>query len=96
MAECMEHLEDKINYQGEQLQQLTNYQYACNISIEGMMRMLAIGMAVDMDQFPRMPPFSSRPLAEDHGSSQPMDGSSQPMDEEGNENEDDEEGEDME
>ena len=53
-------------------------------------------MAVDMDQFPRMPPFSGRPLAKDHGSSQPMDGSSQPMDEDGNDNEDNEEGEDME
>lgn len=60
------------------------------------MRMLAIGMAVDMDQFPRMPPLPGHPLAEDHGLSQPMDGSSQPMDEEGNKNEDDEEGDDIE
>ena len=70
------------------MQQLTDYEYACNNSIEGMMRMLAIGMAVDMDQFPRMPPFSSRPLAEEHGLSQPMD-------EGGNEDEDDEDNEDM-
>ena len=51
--------------------------------------MLAIGMAMDMDQFPRMPPFSGRLLAEDYGSSQPMDGSSQPMDVGGNDNEED-------
>ena len=55
------------------------------------MRMLAIGMAMDMDQFPRMTPFLGRPLAEDHGSLQPMDGSSQPMDEGGNDYEDEDE-----
>ena len=55
-------------------------------------------MAVDMDQFPRMPPFPGRPLAKEHGSSQPMNDSSHPMDEGGNDNEDenDEEEEDME
>ena len=83
MAEHMERLEGKIHRQVEQLQQLTNYQYTCNTSIEGMMRMLAISMAVDMDQFPRMPPFPGRPLAGEHGLSQLMD-------EWGNEDEDDE------
>ena len=53
--------------------------------------MLAIDMAVDMDQFPRMPLFLGRPLAEDHGSSQPMDVRGND-----NEDEDDEEVEDME
>ena len=53
------------------------------------MGMLTIDMVVDMDQFPRMPPFLDHPLAEEHGSLQPID-------EGGNNNEDDEEEEDME
>ena len=73
MAERMECLEGKMHQQGKQLQQLTDYQYACNTTIKGMMRMLAIEMVVDMEQFPTMPAFSGRPLAEEHTSSQPMD-----------------------
>ena len=73
MAERMEHLEGKMNQHGEQLQQLTDYQYTCNTTIEGMIRMLAIGMAVDMEQFLIMPAFSSCPLVEEHVSLQPMD-----------------------
>ena len=59
-----------MHQQGEQL---TDYQYACNPTIEGMMRMLAIRMAVDMEQFSFMPAFPGRPLAEEHASSHPMD-----------------------
>ena len=37
-----------------------------------MMRMLAIGMVVDMSQFPTMLVFSGHPQPEEHASSQPM------------------------
>ena len=60
-----------MHHQGEQLQQLIDYQYASNTSNEGMMWMLAIGKAVDMEKFPTMPAFLGYPLAEEHGSSQP-------------------------
>ena len=62
-----------MHQQGEQLQQLTNNQYACHTTIETMMKMLVIGMAVNMEQFSTMPAFLGRLLAEEHESSQPMD-----------------------
>ena len=62
-----------MHHQGEQLQQLINYQYACYTFIEEMMRMLATGMAVDMYQFPTMPAFLVCPLVEEHASLQLMD-----------------------
>ena len=70
MTEQMERLEGKVTHQGEQIQQLSDYQYACNNTIGEIMRMLAVGMAVDMSQFPTMPIYLGCPLAEDHGPSQ--------------------------
>ena len=68
IVEQMERLEGKMHQQGEQLQQLTNYQYTCKTSIKGMMR-VAIGIAVDMEQFLMMLAFMCHPLAEEHASS---------------------------
>ena len=48
MVKRMERLEGQATHQGEQLQQLIDYQYSSNNTIGEMMRMLAIGMAVDM------------------------------------------------
>ena len=48
-------------------------QYACNNSLGEMIRQLAIGMAVDMTQFPIMPGFLGRSLGEEPGSSQAED-----------------------
>ena len=72
MAERMEKLEGQVTHQGEQLQQLIDYQYSSNNTIEKMMRLLAIGMAVDMSQLPTMLVFSGHPQPEEHASSQPM------------------------
>ena len=73
MAERMERVEGKITQQGEQLQQFKDYQYACNNTIGEMMRQLALGMVVDMTQFPTMPIFPGQSLAEEPGSSQAED-----------------------
>ena len=74
MAERMERLEGQVTHQGKQLQQLIDYQYSSNNTIAEIMRMLVIGMVVDMSQFPTMPVFSGRPQPEEHAFSQPMEG----------------------
>ena len=51
------------------------------------MRMLAIGMVVDMSQFPTMLVFSGHPQLEEHAFSQPMEGG---RDVSGNEGDDEE------
>ena len=48
MVKRMERLKGQVTHQGEQLQQLIDYQYSSNNTIGEMMRMLEIGMAVDM------------------------------------------------
>ena len=72
MAERMEKLEGQVTHQGEQLQQLIDYQYSSNNTIGEMMKMLVIGMVVDMSQFQTMPIFPSHPQPEEHAFSQPM------------------------
>ena len=72
MAERMERLQSQVTHQGEQLQQLIDYQYSSNNTIGEMMKMLVIGMVVDMSQFQTMPVFSSRPQPEEDAFSQPM------------------------
>ena len=73
MAEWMESLEGRVTNQSEQFRQFTDYQVACNNSLGEMMRQLAIGMAVDMSQFPFMPDFPGRSQGEEPGSSQAED-----------------------
>jgi len=73
MAERMESLEGRVTDQSEQFQQFTDYQVACNNSLGEMMRQLAIGMAVDMSQFPFMPDFPRQSQGEEPGSSQAED-----------------------
>ena len=87
MVKRMERLEGQATHQGEQLQQLIDYQYSSNNTIGEMMRMLAIGMAVDMSQFPTMPAFLGRQQPEEHASSQPMEGGRDVGGDEGNDEE---------
>ena len=68
MAERLERLEGDVTQQREQFQRFTDYQYSCNLTLGKMMRQLAVGMAVDMSQFPMMPGYPEPP--EVPGSSQ--------------------------
>ncbi len=69
MAERMERMEGRIKEQGEQFQKFQDYQYTCNNTMADMMRQLAIGMAVDMTQFPSMPLYPGQSYQEVPGSS---------------------------
>ena len=68
MAERLERLEGDVTQQREQFQRFTDYQYSCNLTLGEMMRQLAVGMAVDMSEFPIMPGYPEPP--EVPGSSQ--------------------------
>ena len=57
MAESMERLDGDVTQQSEQFERFTDYQYTCNITLGEMMRQLAVGMAVDMTEFPTMPGY---------------------------------------
>ena len=72
MVKRMEKLEGQVTHQGEELQQLIDYQYSSNNTIGEMMKILVIGMAVVMSQFPTMPVFPGHPQPEEHASSQPI------------------------
>ena len=71
MAERLERLEGDVTQQREQFQRFTDYQYSCNLTLGEMMRQLALGMAVDMSEFPIMPGYPEPP--EVPGSSQAED-----------------------
>ena len=57
MAERLERLEGDVTQQREQFQRFTDYQYSCNLTLGEMMRQLALGMVVDMSEFPIMPGY---------------------------------------
>ena len=63
MVEHMERLEGDVTQQREQLQRFTDYQYSYNITLGEMMRQLAVGMVVDMTEFPIMPGYPKQSLA---------------------------------
>ena len=63
MAERMERLEGDVTQQREQFQRFTDYQYSCILTLGEMMRQLAVGMAVDMTEFPIMLEYSEQSLA---------------------------------
>ena len=63
IVERLEKLEGEVQYQSEQLQQVTDYHYTSNTSLESIMHMMAIQVGVDMQIFLAVPPYLGQPLA---------------------------------